>query len=169
MFMNWTEDENVSPFQRVIEHAALTGKGAFKPTGDPTSDTIRELFIWTTKPEAYQFHSHPATLMVVNYMQRCLGMSNNWKDRPISSTLFPDLDPNGSPAVLDLDVTVSVGIFVPADKADVVRQVFTRGAQALLVKSFYNIAPHTQVSIFLTEIRGQRNRSVPALWRRADV
>ncbi len=128
-----------APFKHIDGWQSLLAQsGNYRPTGDDSSDKIRELFGVTTFTEAFDFHEHPVTRLAVNYLQRCLGAAYKWDNKPISATLFPKLDVNGSPAVLDLPA-------LPGS-SDTATDWFGKGAKAMMVKAFYNAASDIQVS-----------------------
>ncbi|KAI3318811.1 hypothetical protein HD806DRAFT_511055 [Xylariaceae sp. AK1471] len=107
----------------------LTQGGPYAPTGEPSADAIRLLFSRTAIDDSTDFHQHPVTKMLVNYLKLCLGAKYVWDNKPISDTIFPGLDPNGSPGDL--------GINGAAD-------ICLTGARGLLVKAIYNATPDIQ-------------------------
>ena len=138
-----------APFKHIDGWQSLLAQsGSYRPTGDDSSDKIRELFGVTTFTEAFDFHEHPVTRLAVNYLQRCLGAAYTWDNKPISATLFPKLDVNGSPAVLDLPV-LPISSDPATDwlgKGATATDWFGKGAKAMIVKAFYNAASDIQVS-----------------------
>ena len=83
--------------------------------------TIRTMFSETEKTweKAREFHHHPVTRMLVNYMQKTLTWE--WDRKPVKNTLFPNLNEANSPASLP--------------GAD---ETLRNGAVALAVKALYN-------------------------------
>jgi hypothetical protein len=110
----------------------LTQGSVYAPTGEPSADAIRTLFSRTAVDNSIEFHQHPVTKMLVNYMQRSLGAKYVWDNKPISDKIFPGLDQNGSPGDL--------GINGAADTC-------LNGARGLLVKAIYNATLDIQVSL----------------------